>query len=315
VHNRSRQTQPGFEVGEARELPRAKVKRGWPVSPIWLAPLAALLFIAWLLYHTFIGSGPMVTIRFQDGKGVEAGKTPVRYRSVKVGEVSTIRLSKDQRYVEVGARLDASARGLARQGSLFWVVRPEVSIAGISGLQTIVSGNFIQVEPGHGSKTNVFTGLEQAPLANTDERHGLRLILLTTHLRSINPGTPVFYRGIQVGQAGKSFLAEDAQTVNIEVYIQPQFMPLVRGNSKFWNSGGIDVQVGLFGVHASAHGVQTLVTGGISFATPNTPEPPAQNGTAFRLYDKAQEEWLAWSPFIPLGPDRTNTVSETNEQQ
>jgi paraquat-inducible protein B len=312
MHNRRAQPQAELDQGEALELPRAKTKKGWRISPMWLAPLAALVFIAWLLYRTFIESGPAVIVRFKDGKGIEAGKTPIQYRGVKIGEVNRIHLSKDQHYVEVSARLDRSAAGVARQGTLFWIVRPEVSIAGISGLQTIVSGAFIQVEPGQGLKTNNFTGLEQEPLIPTEERPGLRLVLLTTQLRSINEGTPVFYRGVQVGQTGRNSLDEDAQTVHIEVYIHPQFMPLVRENSKFWNSGGIDVSLGLFGAHASAHDIQTLVTGGISFATPDNPGQPASNGTAFRLYEKAQDEWVTWAPALRLTPDRTNGVEQIN---
>ncbi len=299
---------------DERALPRARVTRGWRFSPVWLVPLAALAFIAWLLYRTFLESGPTITVEFKEGKGIESGKTAVKYRGVKIGDVTGLDLTKDQQMVDVKIQLTGSAAGVAREGSRFWIVRPEVSVAGISGLQTIVSGDYIQVEPGHGHQTNHFVGLEQAPVVTSDASQDLKLRLLTAELRSINPGTPVFYRGVQVGQTGRAELGPEAQVVEIELFVHRPFAALVRSNSKFWNSGGINVNFGLLGAHASAHDISTLLTGGISFATPDALDGPAGDGMAFRLYDKPQPEWLTWSPAIGLPSTRTNVFESTSSK-
>ncbi len=297
----------------ATELPRAKVKRGWKISPVWIVPLIAAVFVGWLVYRTFIDTGPKITIRFREGKGIEKGKTPVKYRGVQIGEVSGIKLSKNHQFVEVQAELDASAGGIARKGSKFWIVHPEVSMSGIRGLKTIVSGDYIQVEPGQGPQTNMFLGLEEQPVVQLGSDKALNVVLLTAQLRSITPATPILYRGIKVGETTKNYLGPDAQTVEIHVYIYPQFKGLVRKNSKFWNAGGVNVNLGLFGADITAHSVQTLIAGALAFATPNNPEEPAPDGMVFRLYDKAQDDWLKWAPAIKLPPTRTEPTEDEGQ--
>src|SRR6266700_652907 len=124
----------------AESLPRAKVKKGWQVSPIWVAPILAAGLLGWLLTRTFLQAGPTITIHFKDAKGIEVKNTMVKYRGAKIGEVTAIKLTKDRQYVEVKAQLERSAASVATEGSQFWIVRPEVSVGEIRGLTTRVSG-------------------------------------------------------------------------------------------------------------------------------------------------------------------------------
>jgi len=294
-------------------LPQAKVERGWRIAPVWIIPVVAIGFVGWLVYTTWIEAGPTITVWFREGQGIQKGQTEVKYRGVQIGQVTGIKLSKDHQWVKVQAQLDNSASGVARQGSQFWIVRPEVSLSGIRGLKTIVSGNYIQVDPGQGPQTNEFVGLEQAPVIELGSEKALRVRLVTAELRAITPGTAVLYRGIQVGETTKNQLGAHAQAVDLQVYIYPQFKNLVRMNSKFWNAGGINLALGLLGVDVTAQSVKTLLAGGLAFATPDPPGEPATDGTAFRLYDKAQPEWLNWAPDIPLPSIRSRTVEEENQ--
>lgn len=295
-------------------LPRASIKKAWPLSPVWIVPLLAAGFIGWLLYRTYIPAGHKITILFQQGKGIESGKTLVQYRGVRIGEVTGIGLSQDQHAVEVQARLDRSAVGLARADSRFWIVHPEVSLSGIRGLTTIVSGNYIQVAPGQGPGTNRFIGLEEPPISQAAAQDALSVVLLTGQLKSIKPGTPILYHGFQVGETTRNELASDAQVIRIFARIYPRYVNLVRKDSRFWNAGGIDVNLGLFGADITAQSIKTLVVGAIAFATPDSPEEPAPNETSFRLFDKAQDQWLNWAPAIKLAPlptsDASNSLSE-----
>jgi paraquat-inducible protein B len=295
------------------DLPQARVKHGWRISPVWIVPVLAFAFVAWLVYRTVVEAGPTITIRFKQGPGIQKGQTQLKYRGVQLGEVNGVTLSKNRQYVEIQVQLDHSAAGIARQGSQFWIVHPEVSMSGIRGLKTIVSGNYLQVEPGNGGETNYFIGLEEQPVIQMGSEKALHVSLLTARLQSITPGTPVLYRGVQVGETTKNALGPHAQTVELQVYIYPQFKNLVRKSSKFWNAGGVNLELGLLGVDITAHSVKTLISGALAFATPDPPDEPAQDGTVFRLYDKAQDEWLNWAPDIPLPAERTKPIEQPSE--
>jgi paraquat-inducible protein B len=301
------------QADSSDELPRATIRRGWRFSPVWIVPLVVIGFIGWLLFRTFVQAGPSITIRFRDGKGIETGKTIVKYRGVRIGDVTGLKLSSDQQSVEVQAQLDGSAKGLARAGSRFWIVHPEFTLSGIRGLKTIVSGDYIQVEPGDGPSAKSFTGLEEQPNLQISSSNSLHLVLLASQLRSVAAGTPVLYRGIKVGEAVKSDLSADAQTVEVHVFIYPPFTKLVRSNSKFWNAGGVNFNVGLFGSDITTPSLQALLGGALAFATPEAFQEAAPNDTAFRLYEKPQDEWLNWAPAIHLPGARTNSIDKPNE--
>ena len=184
------------------------------------------------------------------------------------------------------------------KGSVFWIVRPQVKLGALSGLQTIVSGNYITVEPGNGERTNQFIGAEAAPIKPVQ---ALDILLLAPKLGSLQPQSPVFYRDIQVGEVLDCRLSDDARDVVIHARIREEYAPLVCMNSKFWNVGGINIHIGLFsGANISAESAQTLISGGIEFATPPDFQNAATNGAVFILNEKSEDEWEKWSPAISL---------------
>jgi paraquat-inducible protein B len=287
--------------GEAcKDLPKAKVGRDWKTYLFWLVPMFAAALAGWFIYSDFVSKGPEVHIYFADATRLEAGKSPVMYRGATVGLVKDVRLMPDTKRVDVTVSLDQSAGGLAREGSRFWIVRAQVGAAQIRGLGTLVSGDYLTVEPGGGKPQTTFEGLGQAPVVAPE---ALRIVLLSERRGSVKPRSPVFYRGVQVGEVASCELGRHSQTVRVLVDIQKRYAPLVRMNSMFWNAGGINVNVGLSGADISAQSFKTMIAGGIDFATPDTSQKAAFPGTSFRLYDKPQEAWLAWSPDIELGPD------------
>ncbi|HUA64307.1 MAG TPA: MlaD family protein [Alphaproteobacteria bacterium] len=280
-------------------LPMALVKKSRLTWWLWAIPAGAAALCFWFVYRDFIAAGPLITIYFQTGEGLEDQGIDVRYRGVAVGEVKTVVLDDDAKRVKVQARLVSSAADLARQGSVFWIVRPEVRLGAISGLRTIISGDYIDVQPGTGERTNVFVGSEKSPTAK--EPKSLQITLLTPDLGSLQEQSPIIYRGVQVGEVLSYQLATNARDVLVQARIEPEYVPLVRLDSQFWNSGGIDFHLGLFkGVQISAESPRTLISGGIEFATPTEPQGPATNGTVFILNAKPEEKWKSWSPNIPL---------------
>jgi paraquat-inducible protein B len=282
-------------------LPAATLRRRrWRLPLVWIVPLVAAVVAGSLVYNRRQELGPTITITFRDASGVKPDQTEIRYRGVPVGQVTTIELGPHQDHVVVTARLRRTAAGLAREGSLFWIVRPEVGFGTVRGLSTVLTGSFIQSVPGHGKARKAFTGLESA--SPTLGQPGLSVTLASRQIGSVRPGSPVFYRGIEVGSVTATELAPDATAAHIKAFIPQRFARLVRVGSRFWLVGGVDVNLGLFrGLEVNVESLRALVAGGIAFATPDDPGSPAvKDGTLFLLHEKPQIEWLDWLPKIPV---------------
>ncbi len=259
-------------------------------------PLLSLVVAGWLLYDQLLQRDVQIEIRFNSGAGIKPG-VELRYRGVPVGSVDDIVLSDDLKTVRVQASLNRDAEKLARENSKFWIVKPELGIAGARNLDTLVSGKYIAVEPGDGDEANTFQGLETPPEQQPDL--GLKITLVAPHLGSLKKGRHIYYRDLEVGTIGDSQLSEGSRFVEIQAIIKPEYSKLVRTNSVFWNSSGLTVDVGLFkGAEVQSSSLENLLRGGISFATPPAPGPLAEPGTRFELNREAEDEWQQWAPIM-----------------
>jgi paraquat-inducible protein B len=283
----------------ARDLPRAKIRERTRIPVIWIVPLIAAIAAVWLIYKNVHENGPIIRIQFNDANGLQANQTVLKYHGVRIGEVRSVQLTGDANQVDVEARLTAAAKNLAREGSVFWIVRPEVGAGGLHGLETIVSGPYIQVQPGSGREQKKFIGAEEPPILN-QSKNGLEIILTTPQINTLSVGSPVYYRGIEVGDVEYFVLSTNATAVEIHALIDPAFAALVRTDSQFWNAGGISVHLKLSGLNISAETLKSLVIGGIAFATPSSPGDVASAGTVFPLNEKVDDKWLKWSPAIEI---------------
>lgn len=281
-------------------LPAATVRRRrWRVPFVWVVPLIAAVVAGSLVYNRLQEFGPTITINFRDASGVKPDQTEIRYRGVPVGQVTTVELAENQQHVVVTAQLRRTAAGLAREGSLFWVVRPEVGFGAVRGLSTVLTGSYIQAIPGHGKSRRDFTGLESA--SPTLGQPGLNLILSMRQMGSVRVGSPVVYRGIEVGSVTGTSLSRDATSAQLDVFIEQRYARLVRMGSRFWLLSGVDVNFGLFrGLEINVESLRTLVGGGIAFATPDDAGGPVKDGMLFLLHEKPQPEWLEWHPKISI---------------
>lgn len=241
-----------------------------------------------------------IRLRFNSGSNISKG-TEIKYQGIKVGEVQSVEIADDLRGVVVSAQLTPSAKGLARQGSEFWLVKPELGLVGTRNLETLVTGSYISTRPGDGPPQKTFVALEKAPSLRKPEK-GLNLVLTTPQRGSIKEGVKVFYRDIPVGEVFAYELAPEATHTLIHVNIEPRFTQLVKSGSKFWNSSGISVKFGLFsGATIRSKSVESLLEGGIAFATPEDSHADAVNeGTQFALHQSVEPDWLDWTPHIPL---------------
>jgi paraquat-inducible protein B len=285
-------------------LPAANIrKRRWRFPIIWIVPLIAAITAGVLIYDRLHAWGPQITIRFKDASGVRTGQTQVKYRGIPIGDVTAVELSRDQRQAIVQVRLRRSAAGVARKGSVFWIVRPQVGLENITGLATVLTGPEIHALPGGGEPASEFAGLDGAPTAI--EATGLRILLRASQLGALKPNAPVYYRGIEVGAVENVRLSTDATTVDNHVVIRKRYARLVRSSSKFWVVGGADVSGGLLrGVEIKVESLRSLLVAGIAFATPDDGGKPAPNGMGFLLYGEPRREWLEWAPKISLAPGK-----------
>ena len=260
-------------------------ERGGP-SLVWLIPILTALIGAWLIVHTLTDRGPLVTITFRTADGIEIEKTRIKYKSLDIGLVEGVRFSKDFSRVEVRARLGKEAAHFLRRDTRFWVVRPTLSARGISGLGTLLSGAYIEIEPGQGAPQSLFVGLESPPVVNADEA-GKQITLMTRRLGSIDRGSLVHYNGIVAGEVLGYEMANDYRSVLVHAFVKPPFDRLVRSNTRFWSASGIDLTLGPDGMRVKTESLQALLFGGIAFDTPDSQDAGAEDisGLVFTLYD------------------------------
>jgi paraquat-inducible protein B len=279
---------PDEVTGNAsRDETRATVRRR-RISPIWLVPLIAAALAGWLGWKTLVERGPMITVTFESADGIEAGRTRIMHRNVALGLVESVDFSDDLSHVIVRARMNRAASLHLAAGNRFWVVRPRLSVAGISALNTLVSGAYIEMDPGAGEPTREFVGLEDPPLLHSTGP-GRRFLLLADRLTSLSQGSPVYFRGVQVGQVEGFNLAKDDKNVEVHVFIRGPHDRLVHDQTRFWNASGLQLSASTTGFHVDTESLESLVTGGIIFDTlaPKAAGEPSAEGTRFRLYPDA----------------------------
>jgi len=281
------------------EVPEARVQRR-RFAPIWLVPIAAVLIAGWLCYRTWNQRGPLVTITFASAEGLEAGRTRLMLRNVEVGMVESLDLSRDLGHVEVHARVRRDLGPHLTTGTRFWVVRPRLGIGGVSGLGTLFSGAYIEMEPGAGKKKNEFKGLEEPPVL-PPAGDGRSFSLRARSLGSLSRGSPVYYRGVAVGEVLGATLASDAQSVVVSIFVRGPHEQLVRPETRFWNASGIEVTTGGAGFKARAESLQAVILGGIAFDTrpEGLNEPPSPKDAEFELYpDKEAAQSAPYTPQV-----------------
>ncbi len=269
------------------ELPEVTVQKKSGISIVWIIPIVAALIGGWLTYKTISEKGPTVTITFKDGAGLEAGKTKIKYKSIEVGTVKTVHISQDLSHVVVTAELSKQAEPHITENVQFWVVRPRLGLGGISGLETLVSGAYIAMDPRPGPPARTFTGLEKPP-GVTREDEGAQFQLHAENLGSSSPGAPVFYHDIQVGRVLDYVLDKDGEGVFIDIFIQAPHHQRVRDTSRFWQLSGFEVSLGAEGLDVKMESLSSLLTGGIAFDTPATAGgsgDPSRPGTVFKLFE------------------------------
>ena len=280
--------------------------RGWRLpSLVWLVPIGAVAVSGFLVWRNYAERGPLLELSFNNASGVAAGETELRYRDVTVGQVEEVRFTEGLGQVLVSVRVTDEVAPFIDEGASFWVVRPEVSTRGVTGLQTVLSGVYVagawDLDPGGFADEHV--GLEQPPLFEPG-RQGLSLVLTTMAGEGLNAEAPILYKGIEVGRVARAGLSEDGQTALAEAVIYAPHDRLVSSATRFWDASGFSVSVGLDGAEIDFASVATLVSGGVAFDTVVSGGESVEDDAVFRVFPGEDEARAA----MTLTPDEEALV-------
>jgi paraquat-inducible protein B len=257
------------------------------ISRIWILPLVALLIGVGMVYNDWRNRGVLVQVQFDTAEGLEARKTVVKNRNVDIGIVQKISFSEDKSKILVDIEVQKSMASFLVEDSEFWVVRPRIGAEGISGFGTLLSGAYIEIEPG---KSNIerakFVGLERPPVTSLNA-DGIHLKLLSKGSKSLNVGNPILHRGFKVGAVESKSYDDIEQVAHYDIFIQAPFHNLVTQNTSFWNVSGLSISTSTQGIDVNVASFDTLVSGGVEFDLLDGAPPGAgvPQNHEFTLYD------------------------------
>jgi len=279
------------ELENMNDLPEPQEKKNrWKPLLIWIVPLVALLIALSLAVKALLSNGPTIEVSFRTAEGLVAGKTTVRYKQVDIGVVRQIALAEDRSRVIARIDLRKDASNFAAQDSRFWVVRPRIGTSGVSGIDTLLSGSYIEVDGGKSPEKKLeFTGLEIPPVITSDVP-GKVFFLKADDLGSLDIGSPIYYRRINVGQITAYNLADDGKSVELQTFIRAPYDKFVTTDARFWQASGIDVTLNASGFNLDTQSLASIVAGGIAFGFPeNSNATVAANKSHFNLWDSKAE--------------------------
>lgn len=261
-----------------------KVAAGWRISAVWLVPLLALIVTLAVAWRSYSERGPLIEIAFQSAAGIEPGQTTLRYRDVTVGVVEDLRFTDDLRSVVVIVRIDQSVARFVDADAQFWVVRPSVTAQGVRGIETVLSGIYIEAywDGVSGRPASEFVGLETRPLTPADQP-GLRVRLRALSGGSANVGAPVLFKGIQVGSI-ETIELTDAGEVVMDVFVNAPHHLRLTEDTRFWNASGFDIQIGASGARLNVDSLVSLLQGGVAFDTVGSATEQVAAGHLYELY-------------------------------
>ncbi len=269
-------------VPQARAVPRRHTR----FSFVWIVPILAAVVGGWVAMTRILSEGPKIIIVFPSAEGLEAGKTKIRYKGVDVGTISNMRLSEDHQRIVATAQMAPRTDDFLVQDTQFWVVKPRISGANVTGLGTLISGSFVGMEIGSSSESKrEFVALDTPPII-AGGAPGRFFVLKTSNLGSIDRGTPIFFRHLQVGEVASYALDSDGKMFTIRIFVRMPYDQYVNPNTRFWQASGVDVALTANGLKVQTESVLAILIGGIAFETPPNSQitSPAEPETVYTLY-------------------------------
>src|SRR5437773_10844918 len=274
-------------VPESRDVPRKRTRRTHVRIVVFVAAFAGV----WVGVTRILAEGPKITIVFRSAEGLEAGKTKIHYNGVDVGTLTAIRLSDDHQRVIATAQMAPKTESFLVDDTKFWVVTPRIAGGTVSVLGTLLSGAYIGMEIGRAKeKRRDFVALTEPPVV-TGDVPGRFFMLKTSTLGSLEYGTPIYFRRLQVGEVASYVLDDDGQGLTVKVFVKAPYDQYVTPTTRFWHASGIDLSLTASGLSVQTQSLVSILIGGIAFETPATGPvlPAAAADTVFTLYGDRNE--------------------------
>jgi len=278
---------PMPSVPDSRAVPKKQTR----LSLVWFIPILAAALGVWVAVARIRSEGPKITIVFQSAEGLEAGKTKINYRGVDIGTITAIRLAEDHERVIATAQMTPKTEDFLVEDTRLWVVRPRISGANVTGLGTLISGAYIGIEIGSSKEPKrEFVALETPPVV-TGNAPGRFFVLKTSDLGSLDTGTPIFFRRLQVGQVASYVLDKDGKFFTLRVFVRAPYDEYVTANTRFWQASGIDVSLSASGLSVQTQSLLSILIGGIAFESPagGAVLPAAEANAVFTLFSNRAE--------------------------
>jgi paraquat-inducible protein B len=294
------------------ETPVVKTKKG--LSPIWILPLLALCLGGWLLFKDYQDSGFMITVQIHNATGLTPDKTKVFFRGLPIGTVKSFSVNPDLQWIDANIEMVKEAKEELTEDSKIWIVRPEVSFNKITGLDTLVKGSYFEVQPGNSKiPGTAFVALSSAP-ALSSRVPGLHLILNSKHDVSLGPGSPVYFKKVEVGEVVSNILQDDS-SIETRILIYPKYTKHVTEKTLFFISKGMQLDANLPKLSIHIDPLKTILRGGISFITPTGGKELKTSKDIHQLYEDKQAAENADNLVINLQFSVENGLSTDSEIQ
>ena len=274
---------------EIKEAVWQERKKG--ISAVWIVPIVALLIGGWLFFKSWSEKGPEIEIVFKSAAGIQADKTVIKYKDIVVGKVTDVRFGNALKTVRVKAQLQKNMKPYLSENTRFWVVQAKVGFGEVQGLDTLLSGVYIEMDPQKGKKkVRLFEGLDKIPVVSTGEK-GKTYLLEADSIGSIDVGSPVYFKQIKAGSVASYRLDFKHKKVMIEVFIKEPFDTLINDKTRFYNASGIQANISPDGIKIRTESLVALLMGGLAFE--NFPihgiGKPVKSGHLFALYPSRDE--------------------------
>ncbi|MBL4899854.1 MAG: MCE family protein, partial [Colwellia sp.] len=276
-------------LNKSSEKPSAEVTPSQGISIVWFVPFIALIFGSWLGIKALSERGAFIAIEFENGAGIVPKKTEIRYKGLVTGLVDKVVPSDDLQSVIAHVEISKIFSDYLTENTKFWLVSADISLQGVSGLDTLLSGSYINIIPDtndDADSKNHFIALNEAPQLDMSTP-GLHLTLQSSVLGSINENSPITFKQIPIGYVTGYHYAEENQVININIFIEQEYAHLVKENSLFWNTSGVQVTASISaGIKVNTDSLASIIAGGIAVDTLSYQEKlsPAKNGQTFPLH-------------------------------
>jgi len=273
----------------SKQIPTIKESNRFNLfTSIWIVPFIALIIAGWLAYQYFEDRGPQIEIVFPKNEGLIAGQSVVKFRNVPIGKVEKIYVTEDTEGVIVQVRMNSKASiPYMTEKARFWIVKPEVGFSGVSGLDTLLSGTYIDVYSEKGGKFQKrHIGLTE-PYQDTSK--GKYFHLISEDGKNISVGMPIFYKNIQVGKVAYKYLSLDNKKVEVIIFVDNQYVPYIGTQTKFWMKNTMSVDFTKGRVDVDIAPLNYLLRGGIVFSSAELYTGDIPNNFIFILHKNQTE--------------------------